>query len=90
MGGELAALELNETWDLVPKPMRKKGIGSRWVYKIKYKANRYVERLKAKLVAKGHTQIEGFGHTKTFSPIATIVSIRTLLEVASIKNWTNY
>lgn len=33
---EIQALE---TWKVVDLPPRKKAIGSKWVYKIKYKAN---------------------------------------------------
>ncbi|KAL0286044.1 UNVERIFIED_CONTAM: Retrovirus-related Pol polyprotein from transposon RE1 [Sesamum angustifolium] len=35
MGQELAALDANETWDLVPLPLGKKPIGCWWVYKLK-------------------------------------------------------
>lgn len=61
---DLGTLKLNDTCDLVPRPTNRKFMGSRWVFKVKHKANGDVEKLKVKLVAKGHTQIEGFGYIK--------------------------
>lgn len=89
MNEELVVLELNQTWDIVPRPQNRKIIRSRWVYKIKHKSNGDVEKLKARLVAKGHTQMEEFEYKET-SPIAKIVLVRTLLAVASTKHWITY
>lgn len=65
MNEKLVALELNNTWDIMYRPIDRKIRGFRWVFKIKYKANGNIERLI--LVAKGHTKIEGFDYTETFS-----------------------
>ncbi|KAH0707279.1 hypothetical protein KY290_011873 [Solanum tuberosum] len=43
---EIQALEDNNTWEIVDLPPRKNAIGSKWVYKIKYKANGELERFK--------------------------------------------
>jgi hypothetical protein len=59
MNAELFALAANNTWDLLQLPKNKKAIGSKWVYKIKYKANGEIERYKARLLAKGYNQKEG-------------------------------
>lgn len=75
MNQELAALELNETWDLVSRPSSRKVIGFRWVFKVKHNFDNQIERIKVRLVAKGHTQVESFDYTKTFSPVAKITSI---------------
>ena len=55
MIAELQALELNNTWFLVPLPLNKRSVGCKWVFKIKYKPDGIVERYKARLVAKGYT-----------------------------------
>ena len=54
MNEEMAALEANDTWELVPLPKGKNAIGCKWVYKIKNKADGSIERYKARLVAKGY------------------------------------
>ncbi|XP_070050351.1 uncharacterized mitochondrial protein AtMg00820-like [Nicotiana tomentosiformis] len=47
MKQEIQALEDNKTWEVVDLPPGKASIGSKWVYKIKYQANREVETFKA-------------------------------------------
>jgi hypothetical protein len=42
----------NVTWDLIPPKSMINLIDSRWVYRVKRKADGSVERLKARLVAK--------------------------------------
>ena len=56
---EIAALKANNTWSLTSLPPHKKPIGSKWIYKMKFKPDGSVERFKACLVAKGFTQKEG-------------------------------
>ena len=52
---ELDALHKNHTWDMIDLPLGQSVVGFRSVYKIKTKANGFVERYKACLVAKGFT-----------------------------------
>jgi len=52
---ELDALKANNTWSEVALPPEKKAISSKWVYKVKLKADGSLERYKACLVIKGNT-----------------------------------
>ncbi|GJY67067.1 ribonuclease H-like domain-containing protein [Tanacetum coccineum] len=47
MNQEMEALNGNKTWEIIDLPSNKKSIGSKWVFKVKYKANGEVERFKA-------------------------------------------
>lgn len=87
MNKELIALEENHTLDLVPLPAGKKPIGCKWVYKTKLKANGKVERHKARLMAKGYNQQYGIDYLEVFSPVAKLVTVRTLLALATIYGW---
>lgn len=52
MDAKLKALEQNNTWILTELRAGKRTIGSKWVFRIKLKADGTVERLKTRLVAK--------------------------------------
>lgn len=87
MQEEIASLEKNHTWGLVSLPKGKKSIGCKWVFKIKYKTDGSVDKFKARLVAKGYSHQEGLDFQETFSPMAKMVTVRTMISMAAAKNW---
>lgn len=60
-------LEDNKTWLLIDLPQGMNNVGSKWVWKVKYKVGGEVERFKARLVAKGYSQQEGIDYHDTLS-----------------------
>lgn len=87
MKQEIAALESNGTWEIMSFPPGKKAIGCKWVFKIKYKANREVDRFKARLVAKVYNQTEGIDYQETFSRYVKMVTVRSIIDIAATENW---
>ncbi|GKV09732.1 hypothetical protein SLEP1_g21188 [Rubroshorea leprosula] len=87
MHEELEALAKNDTWDLVPRTKDMNVIGYKWVFKTKLHANGSLKLLKACLVAKGFHQIAGVDFSETFSPVVTAGTIRTILAIATTKQW---
>jgi len=84
---EIKALEVNKTWEIMDLPPNKTPIGCKWVYKIKRRANGDIERYKARLVAKGYTQRKGIDYMETYSPVARLTTIQSILAIASIMDW---
>lgn len=86
METELKALEDNDAWQLTFLLAGKQAIGCKWVYKLKYLVDGTLEKYKSRLAAKGYNQVEGIYYSETFSPIAKISTIRTLLAFTTSQN----
>nr|GEY32465.1 ribonuclease H-like domain-containing protein [Tanacetum cinerariifolium] len=68
----------------------RKPIGSKWVFKIKYKSDGEVDRFKARVVAKGFGQKKGLDYEETFSPVVKMGTVRCLLSLAVQNEWDIY
>nr|GEZ48671.1 ribonuclease H-like domain-containing protein [Tanacetum cinerariifolium] len=67
-------------------PSDRKAIGSKWVFKIKYKSDGEIKRYKARLVAKGFNHKERIEFDETFSYGVKIVTVRCLVNLAMQNN----
>ena len=85
MNEEMEALCKNETWDLAPFPPNKKAIGCRWIYKVKHNADGFVNRFKACLVAKGYAQMYDIDYEKTFTLVAKMTTIWTVIALVLLR-----
>ena len=82
---ELDALHQNLTWTLVPRDSHMNIIGSKWVFKAKLKTDGTLDRLKARLIAKGYHQVDGIDYIETFSPVIKPGTIRLVLSLAMVQ-----
>lgn len=62
-------------------------LGSKWVYKVKYKSGGSIECLKAQLMVLGNHHVARIDYTDTFAPVAKMVTVHTFLPVAAAKHW---
>ena len=65
-------------------------IGTKWLFRNKLDENGEITRNKARLVCKGYAQEEGIDYGETFSPIARMEGVRTLLAYATYKGFKVY
>src|SRR3954462_1075426 len=85
MTEELAQFEKNQVWNLVPNPLDKTIIGTRWIFRNKLDEDGNIIRNKARLVAQGYNQQEGIDYDETYAPVARLEAIRILLAYAAHK-----
>lgn len=87
---EYNSIMKNRTWDLVDHPKKCKVIGTKWVFKIKYKYDDTLEKYKDWIVAKGFAQVEGFDFHETFTPISRMATSWMELTLEVEEGWLVY
>ena len=88
MKAEIQALvEKKGTWNLSPRTAGMNIIKTKWVFKVKRKRDGEIERYKARLVARGDTQIYGVDFDETFAPVVSYTALRVLLSIAAKRGW---
>lgn len=82
---ELSAHKENETWTAV-KRSGQRTLTTKWVFTIKKNENNEVIRYKARLCARGFSQIKDIDYQEIFSPTTRYDSIRVILSIAAKYN----
>jgi Reverse transcriptase (RNA-dependent DNA polymerase) len=75
MDKKMCMLEEAGTWETVDRPTDQNVVGSKWVFHVKHKANRSINKYKAQLVAHSFTQVYGVNNFDTFFPVVKLASI---------------
>src|SRR5271169_1751073 len=81
---EYESLIKNHTWDLVRRPPGRMIVTNKFAFKHKKNEIARIIRLKARLVARGFSQIYGIDYLDTYAPVVKLASIRILLAIAAI------
>ena len=85
MESEMDSLKENGVYEIVDRPAGKKAVKSKWVFCVKTNEPREVEKYKARVVAKGLSQVEGIDYDQTFSSTMRFESIRRLVAMGASK-----
>ncbi|CAA7028135.1 unnamed protein product [Microthlaspi erraticum] len=87
MGTEYDAQIKSGTWKLVPRPLNANIVNYMWLFRHKFDAGGRLSRYKARLIANGKSQEVGIDCYETFSPVVKPATIRTVLHVATSRDW---
>ena len=90
MEEETKKIEKNKTRTLVPRPKDTNVTSTKWVYRNKLDENGEVTRNKARLVCKGYAKEEGIDYGETFTLVARLEGVRTLLAYSAYKGFKVY
>eukprot|EP00873_Tetraselmis_striata_P029043 jgi/Tetstr1/449307/TSEL_003822.t1 len=83
MHQEYNSLDSRRTWELVVLPGGSKAVKSKWMYKTKHNSDGTTARYKARVVAKGFSQVEGIDYTDTFAPTVKFTTLRVIFSIAA-------
>ncbi|GFY16425.1 retrovirus-related Pol polyprotein from transposon RE1 [Trichonephila clavipes] len=90
MNKEINVMKERKVWDLVDHPDNIKILENRWVYTIKYDENNKIVRYKARLVARGNTQLRGESFDEVFSPVINFTIVRLFFTICvCLWKWTH-
>ncbi|GFY25987.1 retrovirus-related Pol polyprotein from transposon TNT 1-94 [Trichonephila clavipes] len=90
MDKEINVMKERKVWDLVDHPDNIKILENRWVYTIKYDENNKIVRYKARLVARGNTQLRGESFDEIFSPVINFNIVRLFFTICvCLWKWTH-
>lgn len=71
MKAKHSALLNNHTWTITQLPPNRRVIGCKWVFRINQNPDGSILKYKARLIAKGYHQVQGFDFQKTLSSYET-------------------
>ncbi|KAE8226259.1 hypothetical protein CF319_g1123 [Tilletia indica] len=71
------------TWRVVKAYGKANLISSKWVLRLKKNADGSIQKYKARLVARGFTQVEGVDFDETFAPTSRLQNMRLLCAMAA-------
>lgn len=83
---EINALTANGTWREEKAPYGTNLVSTKWVFTLKTDIHGVMERFKARLVARGFSQIQGEDYDQTFAPTVRTDTLRIFLAMVAAEN----
>jgi hypothetical protein len=83
---EINSLKSNNTWKEERLPKDANTVSTKWVFTVKLTVNGEIERFKARLVARGFSQVQGEDFHETFAPTVRMDTLRIFLAIVAAEN----
>ena len=87
---EIQSLTANKTWIEEIRPKGCNEVSTKWVFTVKTNPDGSIERFKARLVARGFSQVHGEDYFETFAPTVRIDTLRMLLALVAAEDLECY
>src|SRR5204863_3472244 len=83
---EIASLQANNTWVEEKAPKGTNLVSTKWVFTVKLQVDGTVEQFKARLVARGFSQVYREDYTETFAPTVQMDTLWIFLAIVAAKD----
>ena len=83
---EINSILKNKTWTITKCPPNQNPITAKWIFKTKHHPNGDINKLKARIVARGFQQQAGIDYTDVFTPVVKWSTILAILALAAQYN----
>lgn len=80
---ELISMQLQDVFEIVPRPTHKLPLSTLWVFKIKIDTLGNISKYKGRLTVKGCQAVLGIDYLDTFSPVAKMPAVRIFLSLVT-------
>lgn len=88
VSAEYNSLLENDTFEVVPLPPGRKALTTKWVLRKKLGPMNEILKHKARMVARGFQQVEGYDYTETYSGVVKASAYRLLFALMVKQRWT--
>ncbi|KAE8242469.1 hypothetical protein A4X06_0g6892 [Tilletia controversa] len=84
MQKELKSHDGRGTWEIVTAPLGANLISAKWVFRVKRNGDATIQKYKARLVARGFTQVQGVDFEETFAPTLCLQILRLFCALVAV------